>query len=75
MLFRSRSGAESIRYGRENNRAFGTIYVQPGLDITANDRVTVNTRVFDIQNVRTPDERADGDSLAYMVLEVEETDP
>lgn len=72
-----RSGAEAVRYGRENNRAFGTVYVQAGLDITGADRLRFGSpvRTFDIQSVRTPDERLSTDSLAYMILEIEETSP
>lgn len=70
-----RSGAEAVRYGRENNRAFGTCYVEPGLDILAADRLRFGSpvRTFDIQNVRTPDERSSTDTLGYMVLEITET--
>lgn len=70
-----RSGAEAIRYGRENNRAFGTCYVQAGLDVTAADRLRFGSpvRTFDIQNVRTPDERSSTDTLGYTVLEITET--
>ena len=70
-----RSGAEAIRYGRENNRAFGTCYIQGGLDITGADRLRFGSpvRTFDIQNIRTPDERSSTDTLGYMILEIEET--
>ena len=70
-----RSGAEAVRYGRENNRRFGTVYLPPGYDITEADRIVYNGRTFDIQSVRTPDDRRNGDPLAYMVLEIQETDP
>lgn len=70
-----RSGAEAVRYGRESNRRFGTVYVQAGQDITSSDRLTFNGLTFDIQSVRTPDDRISTDLLAYMVLEVQETKP
>lgn len=67
------SGSEGVRYGRENNRDFGTAYVAPGQDITASDRLLWNERYFDIQSVRTPGMMATGQILAFMVLDIEET--
>lgn len=70
-----RAGSEAVRYGRENTRRFGTAYVAGGLDIVTGDRLTFGGLTYDIQSVRTPDERAAGDRLAYMILEVQETKP
>ena len=69
-----RSGAESIRYGRETTRRFGTAYAHGQLDITAGDRLIYAGNTYDIQSVRVPDERPEGDTLTYTILEVEETD-
>lgn len=68
-----RGGSESIRYAFENVRRFGTIYVDPGLDITEADRILYNGRTFDIQTIETPDERRTGDRLAFQRIFVEET--
>lgn len=68
------TGTEEVRYGRENNRGTGTVYVQAGLDITAADRLDIGGVKYDIQWVDTPMDRADGDYLSFMTLAVEQTD-
>lgn len=69
------SGAEAIRYGRENNRAFGTVQLQAGLDITEKDQLIYDGRTFDIQHVRPAGQRTSGDKLGRMILEIQETKP
>ena len=70
-----KSGAESVRYGRENNRDFFIMYFDPGVTITAGSRVVYGTRTFDVQAVRRPDERTSSQTLAYITAECEETKP
>ena len=70
------SGSEAIRYGRESNRNFILVYVEPGQDILAADRLTgidLGTRILDIQSARNPGEFPTTSRLAHMVLECEET--
>ena len=68
------SGSESVRYGRDSNRYTGRAFVQPGLDINAGtDRLVWNSRTFEITSVRTPGEMQNGDRMAFMVLDIEET--
>ena len=69
------SGAEAIRYGRENNRAFGTVQLQAGLDIVESDQLIYDGRTFDIQHVRPAGQRTSGDKLGRMILEIQETKP
>jgi len=69
-----RSGSEAVRYGRENNRNFGTAYLHGQIDVAATDRLIYGGKTYDIQSVRVPDERPEGDTLTYTILEVEETD-
>lgn len=69
------SGAEAIRYGRENNRAFGTVQLQAGLDIVETDQLIYDGRTFDIQHVRPAGQRTSGDKLGRMILEIQETKP
>lgn len=68
-----RSGAEAIRYGRENNRRFGLVLCPPGTDIRVQDRIVHGANTYDVQVVRTPHSRISTDSLAYLVAEVEQT--
>lgn len=67
------SGSEGLRYGAESNRKFGRAYVEGQLDITAEDRMTWNSRTFDIQSVINPGEFTAGQSVSHMILEIEET--
>ena len=66
-------GSEVIRYGQESNRRFVTGFAPHVKDITEKDRLVWNDRCFDIQSVRYPGNLAVSDSLAYMILELEET--
>ncbi len=71
------SGSETIRYGRESNRKFHVVYVEPGQDILAADRLTgidLGTRILDIQAVKTPGELQSSQATRHTVLECEETD-
>lgn len=67
------SGSENIRYGAESNRHYGRAYVEGKLDITAEDRMVWNSRTFDIQSVINPGEFTAGQSVAHMIIEIEET--
>ena len=68
-------GSESIRYGRENNRAFGTVQLQGGLDILETDQIIYDGRTFDIQHIRPTGQRTSGDKLGRMVIDIQETKP
>ena len=46
------SGAETIRAGRENNRAFGRVQLQGGLGITEKDQLIYDGRTFDGYGIR-----------------------
>lgn len=69
------SGTETVRSGRDSTRNFGRCQLQAGLDILTTDRLVYNSRTFDILHVRNAGERSDGDPLARMVLEIQETKP
>ena len=68
-------GSESVRYGRENNRAFGTVQLQGGLDILETDQIIYDGRTFDIQHIRPAGQRTSGDKLGRMILDIQETKP
>ncbi len=68
-------GGEGIRYQRENNRAFGTVQLQGGLDITEKDQIIYDGRTFDIQHVQPAGQRTSGDKLGRMIIEIQETQP
>lgn len=68
-------GSESVRYGRENNRAFGTVQLQGGLDILETDQLIYDGRTFDIQHIRPAGQRTSGDKLGRMILDIQETKP
>lgn len=61
-------GAESDVLGAQRNTLTATGYVALGTDIRPQDRLFVGTAYWDIQEVRTPDERSQADGVAHMRL-------
>jgi hypothetical protein len=61
-------GAEGDTLGAQRNTLSATGYCTLGLDIQPQDRLNVGTTYWDIQEVRTPDERSAIDGVAHMRL-------
>jgi hypothetical protein len=61
-------GSEGETLGAQRNSLSATGYTTLGLDIRPQDRLFVGTTFWDIQEVRTPDERTYIDGLAHMRL-------
>lgn len=61
-------GSEGDTLGAQRNTLSATGYCALGLDIRPQDRLFVGTTFWDIQEVRTPDERTYADGLAHMRL-------
>jgi hypothetical protein len=68
-------GTESDMMGAQRNTLTATAYCTLGLDIRPQDRLFVGTTFWDIQEVRTPDERTYIDGLAHMRLSLTRTLP
>jgi len=68
-------GTESDMMGAQRNTLTATGYTTLGLDIRPQDRLFVGTAFWDIQEVRTPDERTYIDGLAHMRLSLTRTLP
>lgn len=68
-------GTESDMMGAQRNTLTATGYCTLGLDIRPQDRLFVGTAFWDIQEVRTPDERTYIDGLAHMRLSLTRTLP
>ena len=62
------SGAESDVLGAQRNTLTATGYCLLGTDIQPQDRLFQGTAYWDIQEVRTPDERSQADGVAHMRL-------
>ena len=61
-------GAESDLMGAQRNTLTATGYVALNTDILPQDRLLNGTTYWDIQEVRTPDERSQADGVAHMRL-------
>jgi hypothetical protein len=61
-------GAEGDTLGAQRNTLSATGYCALGTNILPQDRLFVGTNFWDIQEVRTPDERTYADGLAHMRL-------
>lgn len=68
-------GAETDMMGAQRNTLTAVGYVAVGTPIAPQDRLFVGTTFWDIQEVRTPDERSTGDGVAHMRLELTRTLP
>ncbi len=68
-------GAESDMMGAQRNTLTAVGYVPVGTAISPQDRLFVGTVYWDVQEVRTPDERSTGDGVAHMRLELTRTLP
>ena len=68
-------GAESDMMGAQRNTLTAVGYVPVGTAISPQDRLFVGTTYWDIQEVRTPDERSTGDGVAHMRLSLARTLP
>lgn len=68
-------GTEGDTLGAQRNTLSATGYCTLGLDIRPQDRLFVGTTYWDIQEVRTPDERTYIDGLAHMRLSLTRTLP
>jgi len=61
-------GSEGDTLGAQRNTLSATGYCALGTNILPQDRLFVGTNFWDIQEVRTPDERTYADGLAHMRL-------
>ena len=68
-------GTETDALGAQRNTLSAVGYVPVGTAIQPQDRLYVGTAFWDIQEVRTPDERSTGDGLAHMRLALVRTLP
>lgn len=68
VLLQQGGGAETDLMGAQRNTLNATGYVQVGTNILPQDRLFVGTAYWDVQEVRTPDERSVADGVAHMRL-------
>ena len=68
-------GNEGSSLGGQRNTLNATAYVPVGTAIQPQDRIFVGTTFWDIQEVRTPDERSAADGVAHMRLSLSRTLP
>ena len=68
-------GSETDALGAQRNTLSAVGYVPVGSAISPQDRLFVGTAFWDIQEVRTPDERSTGDGVAHMRLSLTRTLP
>ena len=68
-------GTEQDALGSQRNTLTAVAYVPVGTAISPQDRLFVGTVYWDIQEVRTPDERSTGDGVAHMRLALTRTLP
>jgi len=68
-------GSEGDMMGGQRNTLSATGYAQAGTDILPQDRLFVGTVFWDIQEVRTMDERTVQDGTAHMRLSLSRTLP
>ena len=68
-------GSETDSMGGQRNVLSAVGYVPVGTAIQPQDRLFVGTAFWDIQEVRTPDERSTGDGVAHMRLSLTRTLP
>ena len=68
-------GTETDMMGAQRNTLTAVGYVPVGTPIAPQDRLFVGTVYWDVQEVRTPDERSTADGLAHMRLALTRTLP
>ena len=68
-------GNETDMRGAQRNTLTAVGYVPVGTAISPQDRLFVGTVYWDVQEVRTPDERSTGDGVAHMRLALTRTLP
>jgi head-tail adaptor len=68
-------GAETDMMGAQRNTLTAVGYVPVGSAISPQDRLFVGTAYWDVQEVRTPDERSSADGSAHMRLSLTRTLP
>ena len=68
-------GSETDMMGAQRNTLTAVGYVPVGTSISPQDRLFVGTVYWDVQEVRTPDERSTGDGVAHMRLALTRTLP
>ena len=62
------SPTEGILNGARRSITPTVAYIHPGQDVLAKDRMTYGSETWEILGVRTPDDRASTDHLAYTIL-------
>jgi hypothetical protein len=79
MLLQVGGGGSSRRYGADRGAYDAVGYVEDGTDVREGDFVLyadgVGTRRYRVESSRIPDERASGDSLAYVIVDLSEDRP
>lgn len=68
-------GTETDSLGAQRNTLTAVGYVPVGTAISPQDRLYVGTTYWDVQEVRTPDERSTGDGVAHTRLALSRTLP
>jgi hypothetical protein len=68
-------GSESDAMGAQRNMLSAVAYVPVGTPISPQDRLFIGTAFWDIQEVRTPDERSSADGIAHTRLTLSRTLP
>ena len=68
-------GSETDMMGAQRNTLTAVGYLPVGTPIAPQDRLFVGTVYWDVQEVRTPDERSTGDGVAHMRLALNRTLP
>ncbi len=65
-------GSSAVEAGSQRKVAVATVYFEAGTAVTTDDQIVFDSRTFDVFAVRNPDERVDGQSLAYMIVSARE---
>lgn len=68
VLLQQGGGAEADLMGAQRNTLNATGYTYINTDIQPQDRLFNGTTYWDVQEVRTPDERSQADGVAHMRL-------
>lgn len=75
VYLQQRGGTEPDLMGAQRNVLTAVGYVAVGTSILPQDRLFVGTVFWDVQEVRTPDERSSADGISHMRLALTRTLP
>lgn len=68
VFLQQNGGSETDLMGSQRNTLNATGFVELGSNILPQDRLFVGTTYWDVQEIRTPDERSIADGVAHMRL-------